>query len=424
MAKYVIIGGSAGAIGAVEAIREVDPVGALTVVTEESMPLYSRPMIGEYLSGEVPLQKVKYRSDRFWHENKVRVFTGRKAVFINFVEKYVELDGGERIEFERLLLATGSKPFIPNIEGINTRGVFTFTRLTDAEAAKRRLEETKRAIVIGGGLIGVCVAEAIAKRGGDVTIVELQERILSLLLDDMASDLFRKAIRNLGVKVLTSHTVTRIEKQDDGTVGGAILDNDERLPCDMVVIAIGVRPRTELVLDTEVKVNRGIVVDRFMSTNLPDIYACGDVAETYDLIFEGSRVLPQWPVAHLSGRVAGFNMAGEKREYPGGMVMSALKYFNTPVVAVGRTNPEEDEDCEMLVAHDPVGPLYKKAVVKDGVLQGFILVGDIERAGILFYLLKNGVDVAAFKDTLLSESFGLVNLPEGVRKTMLMRCWM
>ena len=216
MAKYVIIGGSAGAIGAVEAIREVDPVGALTVVTEESMPIYSRPMIGEYLSGDVPLQKVKYRSDYFWHENKVRVFTGKKAVFINFVEKYVELDGGERIEFERLLLATGSKPFIPNIEGINTRGVFTFTRLTDAEAAKIRLEETKRAVVIGGGLIGVCVAEALAKRGGDVTIVELQERILSLLLDDTASDLFRKAIRNRGVKILTGHTAKRIEKQDYG----------------------------------------------------------------------------------------------------------------------------------------------------------------------------------------------------------------
>ncbi|MHA2070079.1 MAG: NAD(P)/FAD-dependent oxidoreductase, partial [Candidatus Thorarchaeota archaeon] len=196
ISKYVIIGGSVGAIGAVEAIREVDPAGALTVVTEEPLSTYSRPLIGEYLSGEASLLKMKYRSDQFWNENKVRAFTGKKAVLVNFVEKYVELDGGERIDFERLLIATGSKPFIPKIEGVNTKGVFAFTTLADAEAAKMRIEEAKSAVVIGGGLIGVCAAEALAKRGGDVTIVELQDRILSLLLDDTASDILRKAVQS------------------------------------------------------------------------------------------------------------------------------------------------------------------------------------------------------------------------------------
>jgi NAD(P)H-nitrite reductase large subunit len=154
------------------------------------------------------------------------------------------------------------------------------------------------------------------------------------------------------------------------------------------------------------------------------VYACGDVAEAYDVISDGSRILPQWSVAHVSGKVAGFNMAGEKMEYPGGMVMSALKYFDTPVVAVGRTNPEEGEECEVLVVHDPAEPLYKKVVLKSGILKGFILIGDIERAGILFYLLRNGVDVGAFKERLLSEGFGLISLPEGVRRKMLMRSWM
>ena len=407
-----------------EAIREVDPAGSLTVVTEELMPIRSRPMIGDFLCGAAPLQKTKYRSDQFWCENKVRAFTGRKAVRVNFGEKYVELDEGARIEFEQLLIATGSKPFLPNIEGVDAKGVFTFTTFADAEAAKRKLAEEKRVVVIGGGLIGVCAAEALAKCGGDVTIVELQERILSLLLDDAASDILRQAIRYRGVKIITGHTVQQIEKRDDGSVGAVVLDNGQRLPCGMVAIAIGVRPRTELVLDTEVRVNRGIVVDRFMRTTLPNVYACGDVAEAYDLISEGRRVLPQWPAAHMSGRVAGFNMAGEPRAYPGGVVMSALKYFDTPLVAVGRTNPEKGADYEVLVVHDPDRPRYKKAVLKDGVLHGFILVGDIERAGILCYLLTKGVDVAAFKDTLLSDGFGLVNLSEGLRRTMLMRSWM
>jgi len=131
--------------------------------------------------------------------------------------------------------------------------------------------------------------------------------------------------------------------------------------------------------------------------------------------------LPQWPVAHMSGRVAGFNMAGEKREYPGGVVMSALKYFDTPIVAAGRTSPEASDEYEVLVAHDPAKALYKKAVLKNGVLQGFIMVGAIETAGILFYLLRNDVDVTSCKDTLLVEGFGLVHLPDSVRKTMLIR---
>jgi NAD(P)H-nitrite reductase large subunit len=233
---------------------------------------------------------LQYRSDQFWDENMVRAFTGRKAVLINFPEKHVELEGGARIDFEKLLIATGSKPFYPRIEGITTKGVFAFTALADADAVKRRLGETKNVVVVGGGLIGVCAAEALAKRGGDVTIVELQDRILSLLLDATASDILRKAIQSRGVNIITGHTVERIEQQENGMVGAAILDNGERLPCGMVVIAIGVRPRTELVLDTGVKVNRGIVVDRFMRTNLPDVYACGDVAEAYDLISEAGRI--------------------------------------------------------------------------------------------------------------------------------------
>ncbi len=385
------------------------------------MPTYSRPMIGEYLTGEAPLPKIQYRSDQFWHENHVHAFTGRKALRIDFLEKYVELNEGERITFERLLLATGSQPVYPPIEGVTTKGVFAFTTLADADAVKTRIGAVKAAVVIGGGLIGVCAAEALTKRGVEVTIVELQDRILSLLLDATASDILRNAIQGREVKIVTGHTVERIEQQEDGAVCGAILDSGERLPCDMVVLAIGVRPRTELVLNTGVTVNRGIVVDRFMRTTLPDVYACGDVAEAYDLCFEGDRVLPQWPVAHMSGRVAGFNMAGEKREYPGGVVMSALKYFDTPIVAAGRTSPEASDEYEVLVAHDPAKALYKKAVLKNGVLQGFIMVGAIETAGILFYLLRNGVDVASCKDALLAEGFGLVSLPDSVRKTMLIR---
>ncbi len=422
MPKYVIVGGSAGGIGAVEAIREMDPVGTIAVVSEENFPQYSRPMIGDFLSGEATLEKIKYRDDLFWERNKVQGLTGRKAVGLNLTDKYVKLDGDDRIDFEKLLIATGGKPFVPKIDGEEKDGVFTFTTLSDAECVAERVKAARRAVVIGGGLIGVSVAEALAKLGVKVTMVELKNRILNLILDEAASEIVEKVIIEAGVTIVTGQTVKRIlgKLDNDRVVGGVVLTNGEEVPCDLVIIAIGVIPSTELVAETEVKVNRGIIVDRFMRTSVPDVYACGDVAEAYDFIFNERRLLPLWPVAHLEGRVAGYNMAGKKTEYPGGTAMSALGYFNIPIISIGIANPKEGDGYEVLVNHDNERKLHKKIVLKDGVVVGMTFVSDIERAGIIYHLMKNRVDVKSFKQKLLSEDFGLVSLPEKLRRVMLL----
>ena len=156
-----------------------------------------------------------------------------------------------------------------------------------------------------------------------------------------------------------------------------------------------------------------------MHTSVPDVYACGDVAEAYDFVLDESRVLPQWPIAYLGGKVAGYNMAGENVQYPGGTVMSALKYFDVPVIAVGMTNPKDSDGCQILASHNHSGISYKKMVLKKGKIIGLILVGDIERAGIFFYLMSKGINVDEFKEKLLSEDFGLVTLPGQLRRTML-----
>ena len=202
------------------------------------------------------------------------------------------------------------------------------------------------------------------------------------------------------------------------TLWGVIMTDGTEIPCDLVVVAIGVIPRTELVKETDVKVNRGIVVDRFMRTNIVDVYACGDVAEAHDFLLNGNRLLPLWPLAHMGGRVAGYNMAGKKAEYAGGTVMSSLKYFDLPVIAVGNTNPENSGSYEVLVERQPEKIVYKKILHKDDVIVGFIFLGDIEKAGILFRLLKNHVNVAEIKEVLLSEDFGIVTLPEQLRQKM------
>ena len=420
MTKYLIIGGSAGGIGAVEAIREVDPVGTLTVISEEHVPQYSRPMISEYVSREATLDTMKYRGDLFWKNNSVQTLTGRTAVKIDFTKKQVELDGGDNIYYEKLLIATGGKPFVPRIEGGEKSGVFTFTELSIAKSLESKLEQSKRVVVIGGGLIGVSATEALVKRGIKVTLVEIKDSILNLILDETASEIAEKMLSEAGVTVITGQTVRRIlgRKDNENAVGGVVMTDGTKIPCDLVVVAIGAIPRTELVKETDVKINRGIVVDRFMRTNMPDVYACGDAAEAHDFLVNRNRPLPLWPLAQLGGRVAGYNMAGKKVEYEGGTVMSSLKYFDLPVIAVGTVNPEDISDYELLVDSQPEKMVYKKILLKDNAIVGFIFLGDINKAGIFFRLLKNHVDVSEIKNSLLSEDFGIVTLPEQLRQEM------
>jgi NAD(P)H-nitrite reductase large subunit len=420
MTKYVIIGGSAGGIGAVEAIREVDPIGTLTVISDETVPQYSRPMISEYVSREATLDAMKYRGNQFWNDNSVQVLTGRTATKIDFAKKQVELDSGEQIDYEKLLIATGGKPFVPRMDGGEKDGVFTFTELSSAKGIEAKLKKSKSAVVIGGGLIGVSASEALVKRGLKVTLVELKNDILNLILDKTASEIAENVLTEAGVTVITGQSVQRILGRNDNetSVGGVVITNGKKIPCDLVVVAIGVIPRIELVKETQLKVNRGIVVDRSMRTNIPDVFACGDVAEAYDFLIDGNRLLPLWPLAHLGGRVAGHNMAGKKTEYEGGTVMSSLKYFNLPIIAVGNVNPDDTTDYELLVELKPEKTVYKKILLKDGKIVGFIFLGDLERAGIFFRLLKCHVDVSEIKDTLLSEEFGIVTLPEQLRKEM------
>jgi NAD(P)H-nitrite reductase large subunit len=420
--KYVIIGASAAGIAAVEAIRKVDQTGAIVVITEEACAHYSRPMISDLVSGKTDVQKMKCKTDDFWKINNAETRIGKKAVSLNLTEKTVNLEDGEKIVYEKLLIATGGKPFIPKIEGQEKEGVFTFTNLSDAQHLADKIDNihAKSAVVIGAGLIGISITEALVKRGLKVTVVELQENILSLLLDTKASDIVEAIIRKVGVDFATGQSVQKIlgRPENEDSVGGVILTKGSKIPCDLVIVAIGVIPRTELVAGTAVKLNRGIIVNNFMQTNVPDVYASGDVAETFDFILNQNRLIPLWPLAVLEGRVAGFNMAGKKTNYEGGTNMSSLKYFGVPIVSIGLTNPKDDPALEILVKQDLEHNIYKKLVLKNNVIVGLTLVNCIDRAGILFNLMKTHVNVKRFKQDLLRDDFGLAVLPVGLQRKM------
>lgn len=412
--KYLIIGNSAGGIAAAEAIREVDRGGAITIVADEPYPAYSRPLISEYLVSRCPLERMLFRPPDFYGKNRIQNILGQKAVQVNLHSQSVKLHNGQTLAWQKLLLATGGSPIIPKIEGIDLKGVFTFTKLDDAKAVDSFLNNYRRkvkAVVIGGGLIGVSVTEALVKRGVAVTIVEMKDRILSALLDEEASALEEKALRRAGVEVITGHTVSVIGSYLPGEATGVALDDSRPVPCEMVVVAIGVQPRLELAAGAGIKTNRGIVVDRHMATSAPGIYACGDVAEAYDFVHSENRLTPVWPNAYAGGRAAGFNMAGVAAEYPGGTAMNSMKYFGVNIVSAGMVTPPVDGYEVISSWH---GHNYRKIVLKDGRIAGMVFSGDIEKSGIIYNLMKDRVNVASFKQALVADDFGLASLPQEI----------
>jgi len=414
MPDYVIIGNSAGGIGACEAIREVDRDGFISIISDEPYPAYSRPLISEFLAGERTLEGMLYRPPEFYQQNAVQAMLGRKVAGIDFPGTRLLLDGGESLPWGKLLLATGGTPIVPAIAGKEKEGVFTFTTLDDARRMEPYLEGKPRVVVIGGGLIGFSLASALVKRGVGVVMVELQDRVLGAILDEPASRLVEAVLKGAGVELITGQTVKEITGRtgDEGRVGGVVMQDGRQLSCGMVVVAIGVSPRTELVKNSPVKLNRGIVVDRHMATSQANVYACGDVAEAHDFVYGVCRLSPIWPNAYLGGRIAGYNMAGKQTEYPGGTAANSLKYFGYPLVSAGMVNPQDG--CEVLVSRGE--KVYRKVVLKDDRIVGLVFAGDIQQSGLAFGLMRDGVNVRLFKDALVREDFGLTLLPQGLRR--------
>jgi NAD(P)H-nitrite reductase large subunit len=413
--EYLIIGNSAGAIGAAEAIREVDRVGCTFMVSDELYLAYSRPLISEYLTGERTIEEMLFRPADFYEQNNIRLLLDKKVRSLGLERKEVELAGGERIKWQKLLLATGGKPIVPDIRGLDKKGVFTFLTLDNAKTIVSFIDKVRHAVVIGGGLIGISVAEALMKLGVIVTVVEMKDRILNTILDDEASLMAEQNLKHKGFGVITNHTAS--EFIGGPSVEGVIMDNGERVLCEMVVIAIGVLPRTELALNTEIEVNRGIVVDRHMATSYANVYACGDVAEAYDFVYGMNRVIPIWPNAYIGGRVAGHNMAGIKAEYLGGTAMNSLNYFGMDIATAGIVAPQDSSSYEVIRRRSD--DVYQKVVLSDDVVVGMVFVRDIEKSGMVFGLMRERVNVSNFKEKLLADDFGLVYFPPELRRQRL-----
>lgn len=415
--RIVIIGNSVAMVGAVEAIRKYDTSSEIVVISDETYHVYSRPLISYYLGNLVSEEKMIYREKDFYRKNKVETVFGIKAISIDERKKEVYLEKGDSISFDKLLIATGGKPIIPPVEGLNKKNVHTFIKMDDAKKLKEAAKPGSKAVIVGGGLIGFKAAEGLHHLGVDVTIVELADRILSTILDAEGASLVSQSLQNDGIKIITGTTVDKII--GDEYVKGVLLKNGQELEADNLIIAIGVVPNVDVVKNTSISINRGILVDNTMKTSVEDVYAAGDVAEGYDMLVESNRVVPIWPNAYMQGEIAGLNMIGINKSFKGIFPMNSIGYKNTNMITAGITNPQQEE-FEIISKIDHNRKYYKKFVVKENRLVGFILINDIDRAGLFTGFIKNETDITPFKKYLLNDDFGFIYLPKKLRKAKML----
>ncbi len=414
MAKYVIAGNSVAAVSAIQAIRAADKEGEIVVLSPERYTAYCRPLITYVLAGDVEEWRLPYRRESFYEQNDVKVLYGVGLEGLDAKERRVYLTNGEKLPFEKLLIAIGGVPFVPPIEGVNGPGVYTFTTISDMEAVRSALDTMERVVVVGAGMIGMKTAEALAKRGKKVTVVELMDRILPMVLDTTGSRFAEAALEKAGVSYILGDSVVEVERAAGGKVVGVALKSGRKVPCDAVIVAVGVRPNTGPLEGSGIEVNKGVVVDDRMETNVEGVFAAGDVVEAYDLILGRRRPNLIWPLAYRQGFIAGANMAGGRRRYVGGFPLNSIGFFGFQVISAGMSAVElaegADGSFEVYSRLDEEKGTYRKVVIGNNRLLGFAVVGDVRRAGLYTGLIWSKMDVSSFKELLVEG----VSLPEAV----------
>ena len=404
--RYVIIGGSAAAIGCIEGVRSVDKTGEIILITGETEWNYSRPLISYMLEGKTTRDKMWCRPDSFFTRNGVTVKAGVLATTLDAGDRTVRLSTGERLAYDRLLAATGSRPFVPPIPGLETvERTFCFQTLSDASALAEALRPESRVLILGAGLTGVKCAEGIRGLCAQIAIADLAPRVLPAVLDDTAAAMVQARMEEKGVRFYLNDSAAAFRGNT------ARLQSGTELEFDVLVTAVGVRPNTQLVADAGGAVDRGILVDGRCATTLPDVYAAGDCAQGYDAVSGEKRMLPLWPNAMLQGETAGINMAGGRADYTQGIALNASGVFGLHMVTAGSYEGES-----FTVQRDGS---YKRLVTADGVLKGVIMVGDVSRAGIYTDLIRKKKPLSEIDFDLIRESPQLMAFSQKDRRVQL-----
>jgi NAD(P)H-nitrite reductase large subunit len=315
-------------------------------------------------------------------------------------EKNLTLENGDALPYDRLLLATGSSAIRLPVIGLEGPNVHVLRTIRDAESISLSAETAERAVVIGGGRVGMKAAFALRSRGLDVAVVEKLRRVVPLQFDDVAAEIMGQAVESRGIKLFLGQTIQEVE-QAEGETRTVVLNDSSRLTADLIVLAVGVQPNVELAKAAGLRINQGVLVNEYLQTSDPDIFAAGDVVETVDIVTGESLVSGLWTNAVEMGRIAGENMSGGSKKYPGAFgVLNSFELADIPTISVGLIDPPESDGCQVYA--DRRGDSYRKLVIQDGILKGALLVNDIEGAGVFNGLIKRKAIVEHFLEPLLA----------------------
>lgn len=414
---YLIVGASHAALSALHAIRLHDAEQEVMLLTRDDSLPYSPTVLPYVVSGRSDPGRVYLRDESYFAEHKVKYLRGAKVQKINSGESAVELADGSKIGFDKLLLATGAAPQLPPIPGLAGLKFHVLRTLDDAVALREALPRIKRALVLGGGLIGMHAAENLAKGGVDVSVVELQPHVLAGYFDAEASGMIETAFTAKGVHLLLGASVASFASQGEGC--RARLADGREIDADLLLVATGVAPVTDFLAGSGVETERGVLVDEHMRTSIANIWAAGDVAQARGFFSKERIINGILPDAVDQGRIAGMAMAEdpETKDYAGGVPLNTYSFFGQHAVSVGvHEDALEASGVEVKKLVDAAQNRYLKIVLKDRRLAGIFGVNAAFDPGIMWELILRGIDLG-------EEKLAFLRSPQDTARALMSKNW-
>ncbi|WP_240495855.1 FAD-dependent oxidoreductase [Thermoanaerobacterium sp. PSU-2] len=382
MMKFVIIGNGIAALQAAENIRKNDGESKITMISREKYNTYYRVKLSHLLGQQFDLGKLYVKPDQWYEDNNIDVLLKRNVLSVDTDKKIVKLDDGSILTYDVLIVASGSHSFVPPVKGNDKKGVYAVRSLDDVEKLNEYINGKKRGVVVGGGLLGLEAAWSLRQTGYDMTVIEFFPRLLPKQSDEEGARIIEKIIENSGINLVLG---AEVEEIIGDPVDGVMLKNGIKIDADFVIFSAGVRPNLDAIKDSGIKINKGIVVDDFMKTNVDDVYAAGDVAE------HNGKIYGLWTVALAQGRTAGLNAVGIKTVYKEVPPSSTLKVTGVDVFSSGDIF---DEAAVSYRYKD--GNTYYKLFAKENKLIGAILIGDISYSTKVKKAIDSGLDLKEF----------------------------
>ncbi|ADL53157.1 NAD(P)/FAD-dependent oxidoreductase [Clostridium cellulovorans] len=371
--NIVIIGGGIAAISAIKAIRETDSESEIFLFSNEKVYPYIRIRLSKGIVENLDENKILIQKREWYEQNKVNISLDKKVTALDENSKEVVLEDGSKIKYDKLLIATGSSNRVPPIEGINKKNIFSLRTFDDAVKMRSKIEESKKVVIIGGGVLGLEMALMLHEDGKKVVVLEVLPRLMPNQLDDNASAILKEKVEAHGIDVITSSVIKEIT--GDEKVQGVLLEDREEIKCDMVIFSTGIMPNIDILKGSNIQCNRGVLVNNKMETNVADIYAAGDVAEL------NSQIPGLWNIATSQGQVAGYNIVGKEAIYQNITPVTSLNGLDIALFSVGIV--DESKSSMALVDENKITKEYKKIFIKDSFIVGAIVIGDIKKSPLL-----------------------------------------